>query len=49
MKINTLFWQLVGKSSHFCVKQLGTRINFARFLPELLNTLARDYEVVVVV
>lgn len=53
MKINTLFGKLVGKSSHFVLSKLGRGSTFPgklalKFDNDILNTLARDYEVVVI-
>lgn len=52
MKINTLFGKLVGKSSHFVLSKLGRGSTLPgklalKFDNNILNTLARDYEVVV--
>lgn len=53
MKINTLFGKLVGKSSHFVLSKLGRGSTLPgklalKFDNNILNTLARDYEVVVI-
>lgn len=53
MKINTLFGKLVGKSSHFVLSKLGRGSTLPgklalKFDNDILNTLARDYEVVVI-
>ena len=53
MKINTLFGKLAGKSSHFVLSKLGRGSTLPgklalKFDNDILNTLARDYEVVVI-
>ena len=53
MKINTLFGKLVGKSSHFVLSKLGRGSTLPgklalKFDNDILNTLARDYKVVVI-
>ena len=53
MKINTLFVKLVGKSSHFVLSKLGRGSTLPgklalKFDNDILNTLARDYKVVVI-
>ncbi len=53
MKINTLFGKLIGKSSHFVLSKLGRGSTLPgklalKFDNDILNTLARDYEVVVI-
>ncbi|AGU72876.1 lipid II isoglutaminyl synthase subunit MurT [Streptococcus constellatus subsp. pharyngis] len=53
MKINTLFGKLAGKSSHFVLSKLGRGSTLPgklalKFDNDILNTLACDYEVVVI-
>ena len=53
MKINTMLGTLAGKSSHFVLSKLGRGSTLPgklalKFDNDILNTLARDYEVVVI-
>ena len=53
MKINTMLGTLAGKSSHFVLNKLGRGSTLPgklalKFDNDILNTLARDYEVVVI-
>ena len=53
MKINTMLGTLAGKSSHFVLSKLGPGSTLPgklalKFDNDILNTLARDYEVVVI-
>ncbi|MEZ7570569.1 Mur ligase family protein [Streptococcus anginosus] len=53
MKINTMLGTLAGKSSHFVLSKLGRGSTLPgklalKFDNNILNTLARDYEVVVI-